>query len=370
MAARGYSRRVQPVAVRILHPEPPPGAGDLERWLAEARERNAERLWSLFDAAGADDVRVVAGPPDEVTFGTRLRAIASTISDALGDAGLVVLGSGAMPLASLADARAFVEAAGSGEANALANNRYSADAVAIGRIEPLQRLPALPADNALPRWLEEVGGFAVTDLRRRWRLSMDLDSPLDVVLAGAVHGRAEAELAAVRRAIEAVREVAADRRRELVVAGRTSAGTLGWLERSVAARVRALIEERGLKASAVEAMASAPAGGRAGRGPRSVLGLALDSGGPGVLGRVLDELGDGAIVDSRVLLAHRLGADERRWPRAEDRFASDLLLPERIRDPWLRTLTTAAREAPIPVLLGGHSLVGPGIRLLLGARRP
>ena len=357
---------MQPVAVRILHPEAPAGAGDLERWLAEARRRNAERLWSLFDAAGADDVRVVTGPPDQASFGARLRSIA----EALDGAGLVVLGSGAMPLASEADTRAFVVAAGSGDRIALANNRYSADAVAIGSVEPLRRMPDLPADNALPRWLEEVAGFSVTDLRRRWRLSMDLDSPLDVVLTGAVHGRAESELGPIRRAIEAVREVAADRRRELVVAGRTSAGTLGWLERFTAARVRALVEERGLKASAVEAMSAPPTGGRVGRGPRSVLGLALDGAGPEALGRVLDELGDGAIVDSRVLLAHRLGAEERRWPSAEDRFASDLLLPERVQDPWLRALTSAALTGPIPVLLGGHSLVGPGIRLLLGAGRP
>ena len=47
----------------------------------------------------------------------------------------------------------------------------------------------------------------------------------------------------------------------------------------------------------------------------------------------------------------------------------DLLLAHRIADPWLRDLTTAARDAAIPVLLGGHSLVGPGIRLALGARR-
>jgi hypothetical protein len=57
--------------------------------------------------------------------------------------------------------------------------------------------------------------------------------------------------------------------------------------------------------------------------------------------------------------------DERGWPAAEDRFASDLLLPEGIRDPWLRKLTRSAREAPIPVLLGGHSLVGPGVRLAI-----
>ena len=59
--------------------------------------------------------------------------------------------------------------------------------------------------------------------------------------------------------------------------------------------------------------------------------------------------------------------DEARWPSAEDRFASDLLLAEGIADSWLRVITRSVRDAPIPILLGGHTLVGPGMRLLLGA---
>src|SRR4029077_13813463 len=102
------------------------------------------------------------------------------------------------------------------------------------------------------------------------------------------------------------------------------------------------------------------------RPPASILGTLLERDGPGSLGRHLARFGDAAIVDTRVLLAHRLGADAATWPVAEDRFASDLLLAEGIVDPWLRELTASAVAAPIPVLLGGHTLVGPGIRLALG----
>jgi hypothetical protein len=96
--------------------------------------------------------------------------------------------------------------------------------------------------------------------------------------------------------------------------------------------------------------------------------MLLDDRGPGALGTILAELGDAAVVDSRVLLAHRLGADESAWPAPEDRFASDLLLPDRIGDPWLRAVTESARDATISVLLGGHTLVGPGLRLAIGGR--
>ena len=36
---------------------------------------------------------------------------------------------------------------------------------------------------------------------------------------------------------------------------------------------------------------------------------------------------------------------------------------EDISDPWLRALTRSAAEASIPIVLGGHTLVGPGIQL-------
>ena len=347
-----------PVAVRILHPEPGASAGPLTRRLADARSRVAERHRHGFLAAGAAEVEVVAGPPDERSFGDRL----GRLLDRGGRrGGLVVLGSGAIPLATDADRRAFVAVAAGDERAALANNRYSADVVAIARTESLPTIPDLPGDNALPRWLEEIAGYRVADLRRRWRLSFDLDGPLDLVLLGG-----DAEGTPVAGRLAALRAVAADRRAELLVAGRTSASTLGWLERHAAARVRAWVEERGLRASSRLAQGGGTAGGgRPGRGPASLLGLTLDRDGPGSLGEHLARFADAAVVDSRVLLAHRLGGDEAAWPTAEDRFASDLLLADAIADPWLREFTASAAAASIPILLGGHTLVGPGVRLVV-----
>lgn len=343
---------MRPVAVRILHPDPGPGAGPLERWVAEARVAVAERHRRGFLAAGADDVRIVAGPPDDTPFGTRLRALVEADRPA---GGLVVLGSGAVPLATPADRRTFVAAAGGDGRRALTNNRYSADIVALTcALDGLVGVPELPGDNALPRWLAEAAGYEVTDLRRRWRLAIDVDGPLDAILAGVTTAGDDAPAAAVRSCLERIRTVAADRHAELLVAGRTSAATLGWLERHTPSRTRALVEERGLRTARPDQ-----------RPPSSVLGALLERDGVASFGSTLAQMADAAIVDSRVLLAHRLGADERSWPPAEDRFASDLLLPDRVADPWLRDLTGSALEAPIPVLLGGHTLVGPGVRLVV-----
>ena len=373
-----------PVSVLIFHADPAP-AGPLERLLADARRQLAERHRSGFLAAGADTARVVAGPLDDTPFGRRLaEAVESIGGSGLGvpgglggPGGLIVLGSGAVPLARSVDFRAFVDAAAHPERVALANNRYSADVVAIARAAELPPIPDLPGDNALPRWLAERAGWEVHDLGSRHRLQLDLDSPLDLaLLAGRsrcspglreLAATAGGRFATVRDRLRAVGSVMADPRAELVVAGRTSATTLRWLERRTACRVRALVEERGLRAASPLALGEDGGAARSrARPPGSILGILLDRTGPEALGSLLGELGDAALVDTRVLLAHRLGLDEGAWPPPEDRFASDLLEPSSIADPWLRTLTASVVAAPIPVLLGGHTLVGPGVRLLTG----
>jgi hypothetical protein len=357
-----------PVTVLVLAPLLAADAGPLERRLDDARTALAEHHRHAFLAAGADEVVVRREPPDDTPFGARLRRLV----DELRPAGLVVLGAGSVPLATAADLRAFVVAAAAGEPGVLANHRYSADIIAIARApDALRDLPPdLRSDNALPRWLAEVAGIPVHDLQARRHLAMDVDSPLDLFLLEDRRGAPNlplpdgAEAGPVQGRLAALRRLAADAGAELLVAGRASAADLRWLERSTRSRTRAFIEERGLRTAAIGATVGRPNS----RAPRSLLGTILDRDGPGSLGRHVAALCDGALLDTRVLMAHRYGGDERGWPPAEDRFASDLLLPDRVRDPWLADLTAAAVEAPIPVLLGGHGLVGPGLRLALGAR--
>src|SRR5437762_9246502 len=128
------------VAVRIFHPEPGPGGGTLERMLADARLALADRHAAAFRRVGAGDVAVVSGAPDGTPFGARLR----TLVQAERPGGIVVLGSGGLALARDRDLRLFVEAAADGRRVALANNRYSADAIAVSCAESLLTLPDLP----------------------------------------------------------------------------------------------------------------------------------------------------------------------------------------------------------------------------------
>jgi hypothetical protein len=351
------------VGVIILHAEAGPSAGPLERWLVDARRTLAERARGGFAAAGASDAIIAAGVPDGRPFGALLRELARPFASG----GVVVLGSGSIPLATAADRRELVSAAAQAVPGALTNNRYSSDVVAIACTDVLATLPDLPSDNALPRWLAEVAGYPVAELPA-WRLRVDVDDPLDLVLLRRARPSSPQRVPAgvdttrVEAALAGVAAVARDPAAEVVVSGRASSASVAWLERHTAARVRALIEERGLRASDPAAASARPSRGRP---PTSLLGALLDRDGPAAFGATIARLGDAALVDTRVLLAHRLGPDERAWPRAEDRYASDLLLHEQIGDPWLAALTRSAVEAPIPIALGGHTLVGPGIRLAL-----
>jgi hypothetical protein len=385
----GYSRRVHHVAVRILHPPTRDDAGELTRLVGRARSIAAEDLARRFESAGAEDVAIVSGD-DEVTFGERLRGVVVGLEPG---SGVVVLGSGSIPLATDSDLCALVNVARSGEPRALTNNRYSSDVVAIGSAAILASVPDLGADNHLPRWLITVAGVAVAELPDRARLAMDIDSPLDLELIRRDPScpRPLAELATsmahrlarAAEAFDALATLARDPSKELFVAGRLSATTLRDLEEHTACRIRALVEERGLRASAALSGSSAAGddGGADGdeqddddgssrqRQPASLLGLLLDRDGPGSIGAVVHGLADGAAIDTRVLLAHRHGPDEAAWPSPEDRYASDLLLADRVRDPWLQQLTLHTWSHAIPIALGGHSLVGPGLRLALGLDR-
>ena len=80
---------------------------------------------------------------------------------------------------------------------------------------------------------------------------------------------------------------------------------------------------------------------------------------------VLGQLANGVLLDNRVILAAR-----QLWPSAIDRFNSDLYRWGEVEDPFLQGLTRAAAEAPIPVVMGGHSVVGGGLMALTETLAP
>ena len=76
----------------------------------------------------------------------------------------------------------------------------------------------------------------------------------------------------------------------------------------------------------------------------------------------MESCADAAVIDTRPLFAF-FGLD----PGEHDRFYSDLGEWEQVQDPWIRDFTKRAREASIPVLLGGHTLVFGGLWVIADA---
>ncbi|MBW3613510.1 MAG: hypothetical protein KY392_06590, partial [Chloroflexi bacterium] len=258
----------------------------------------------------------------------------------------------------------------------VANNRFSADAfVVAGDLDrALGVLEACETDNAAARRLGEAG-FALRDLGGAGWSRFDVDTTLDLALLrlatrldgvrpldGSVRGYLEmARLPGGRPLevphLERLGDVIRDRSAELVVAGRIAGVTSAELETEAACRVRAFVEERGMRSARGD-----------GGPPRSVLAALMGRAAPAELVAELARLGDAVVLDTRVLMsAVARSADARDWPPAEERFASDFGDASRVATPWLHELTAAAAAAPVPFVFGGHALVSDGLRLIVRA---
>ena len=284
---------------------PGPRAGELERWVAEARASLAERQRARLPARPARrDVRDQAGRRTARHSG----AAAGVRREPSGPTGSSCSAPARSRWRPAADRRAFVAAAGRrGRARSPTTGSRPTSSRSPARATSRHCRTCRPTTPCRAGW-PRLAGYEVGDLRRvaAWRGHRRAARPRAARRAAAV--RPAARRTSIEPGHDRLGAVASGRRRpraELVVAGRTSAPRLAWLER------------RSPPDAGSRRGAGAAHGDRRGAGqrpPRSVLGALLDRDGPASLGRLLAELGDGALVDSRVLLAHRYGADERRGP--------------------------------------------------------
>ncbi len=268
------------------------------------------------------------------------------------------IGGGAGPLLPAADMATIAETLLATDRLLLTNNFYSSDWAAFAPTSALWGQPLPDNDNELAWLLGEDLGLPIRELPRSGATQFDVDTPVDLLTlavhpGAGPHSRAYLDgLALDTSPLDAALPLMLDREAEILVAGRISSATWSYMERETACRTRVLSEERGMRAS-----------GRQARGEvRSVLGALIEAVGLERFFQVLASLGQAVYLDNRVIFAHR-GL----WPTASDRFYSDLRQPERVVDPFVRDLTEAALAAPVPVIMGGHSLVSGGMYALIEA---
>lgn len=354
------------------------GSTPQEQLVRDAQRANVRDLLHLLRANRVEQIVLAAPQTDWLSddrdliraddlpnapfhFGQRLAALISAYRY---DPALY-FGGGSTPLLDstlMETVVGIVTQAASGSSNlpdrlALTNNLHSSDW--IGFTQAARALPIVAdqrRDNSIAWALRENGGYEVRALSAlRPATSFDIDTPTDLALLAQhpdILPNLRAVLDDVRLTsipIEAVLSVLRQNGKTVALIGRVSPMAWSALNRVCQVWTRVIAEERGMVASEREARGEV----------RSLLLPMLESLGMEGFFAQLAELADAVLFDTRVLFAARGMA-----PSAADRYASDLLWHWAIEDEWLRAFTFAAATAPIPVVLGGHSLVSGGLHAL------
>ena len=351
----------------------PSGSGPSERLVDGARRAAAADLLALVcELGGFNPVVLVTPDPDgvrplpavvTVTSGPHLsgdfhlgNSLVALVTE-WGIERILCAGAGAGVLMNSNDVRTLVAPLFEHGPVVVANNLYSADMVGVTPASLLATRSDLPAeDNGLAFHLWRTMGLAGIEPTRTAATQFDIDDPSDMLVAKLHPGigpnlrsyldSVDLDTTRIRRAAQVFTQPDST----AVVAGRISSATWAFLEKETACRIRIFSEERGMRALGLEHRA------------RSLVAMHLNAVGPEKFMRHLAELGDAAFIDTRVILAHKDSQASR-----EDRFLSDLGRWQEIKDGYLREMTAASLAAPIPVVLGGHSLVAGGLMALVEA---
>jgi hypothetical protein len=277
------------------------------------------------------------------------------------------LGGGSAPLMDSATLRAIADTIHRETGLIVTNNIFSSDWAAFAPADvAVQCADQLRSDNSLGWILSRQGGLKAHEWPRSAETQFDLDTPTDLIIAGlnrpdrsagarpvrSIGPHLSAHIASlgwddshVRAALHMLMTPA----KQVIIAGRVPQSTWAYLENKTLCWLRVFSEERGMRAS-----------GRLATGQvRSLLADYLQRTGLDGFFREMSELADAMFLDSRVIFAAR-----KAWPSPADRFYSDLRRAQDIADPFLRDFTAAAVAAPIPIVLGGHSLVSGGLLAL------
>lgn len=291
---------------------------------------------------------------------------------------VVYLGGGSAPLLGLDEVDLLLGAIAGGGRVFAANNAQSPDIVGLGTTEAVPGLAGLETDNATLFALTDAGYERIL-LPETATAGFDLDTPSDVIFLAYEAARRTARAANRRPGAlgqlgprlaaglpslgldtstleRAARVLARGDYPSVSLVGRVSGPIVSYLNRNLFVRLRVFSEERGMKAlGRIE-------GGQV----RSLLAdMARDLGVDRLVGR-LAELSEAVFWDTRVLMA-ALGS----WPDEADRFWADLGEPDKVKDRALATLCRAALSQPsCPFVLGGHSVVAGGLRLLVDGLLP
>ncbi len=228
------------------------------------------------------------------------------------------------------------------------NNTQSVDMIAFTVPDNIAGADLPATDNSLAMTLRDQMGLRMELMPHTLGLLFDVDTPADVLVLGAgpfagPHTRAVLDsLQFDYSNLEQAKAVLKEEYEDVVLIGRVGAPIIERLNAVLKLRLRVFSEERGMKSlGRIETKEVV-----------SLLGLLIDHAGLEQFFNYLARVARCAFIDSRVLMYHY----QYDFPD-QSRFLSDLGLWTEIEETWLKEFTRLAVNCPIPVVLGGHSLV-------------
>jgi hypothetical protein len=262
---------------------------------------------------------------------------------------LLYFGGGSAPLLDDRSLDSIVAKMQNSQNVVFTNNQYASDWAGITPATAvIQWKERLPLDNMIGWVLSTEANLISYSLPPSAASRLDIDTPTDL-LALQLHPRTKQKLGQFLTMLpldtsqfEESLKILSIPASHVFIAGRISPIVWSALNEVTSCWIRVLSEERGMVSS-----------GRQVRGEvYSLLAEHISKVGIRDYIDTLSEISQAAFIDTRVLLAHR-----RTWPSKSDRFHSDLGIAGKIDDPWLKEFTSSSREAPIPIILGGHGLL-------------
>lgn len=305
---------------------------------------NDEHLEDRLHASNACPIVSTSSSPFH--FGETLQELISKYSLD----GIVYFGSGSGALLTDQKMNTLVSFAKQDVPAALLNNFYSCDFAAIAQARTLVRADLPAIDNSLGFALSRLE-FSCFSLPHDISTQFDIDTPTDLSILATTELGGETlrtfleQQGPIHSTVSSLINHLTSRASHLYLIGRVNPVTWSHFEQQIACRTSALAEGRGMRAYPNS------------KGTFLRVDSRLDK--PHAFFSRLASIADAAIIDTRPLLRGKGGL-----PSRADRFASDLYLPELIKDQLWATFTRQAMMASIPVVLGGHSLVSGGLYLL------
>lgn len=295
------------------------------------------------------------------TFGELINQFSQYITgETTNTDGYIYFGAGSGPLLSTKDIRMLTRLVSEAASNScITNNRYSADFFGVRPTDLLESLHPPPiSDNSVPTRLIEERGTSIIEIPRSAETQFNIDVPSDLATLSLTEKSGPKlksfiaqETQLLNQAVKAQWNASQHflkKNSEVFIYGRTSSRIWSYLETETACKIRIISEERGLK--------GAPKGHQA----RSFLGYLIQAYGPQeVFCKLLPQFCSAAFVDLIPIIEHMNISCSR-----NDRFSADLFQHDAIKNKELREIILAITQSPIPIAVGGHSLVSSSLEIL------